>query len=467
MQTNRKSDIDVLVVGAGIAGLCCAYRISKAGLSVKVLEASERCGGRMTTDEFGGFLIDRGAQFLSSNYSTLLPLISELGLETSIRQISPWAAIVRGGKPRKLKASDPFGVLRHGMITPAQLMKLGWFGWQIRKVLRSFPLNDYSRWADFDNETAADWSHRQIGRRAAEYMVEPLLDGLFFQEPEIASKAFLHVVFAFYFRRSESLTLQGGIGRLAEALAGKLDVTYNAPVKSVRSAGDSVLIVTSQEEYGARYVVLATTAPAARKLYAEADENERRLLATNYSSNVNIALMTHADYQVPPSLSNIYGVLIPRVERQHIAAITIETNKSPDRAANGKLFHVMLCGRSSAAMLQQTDTQILDAVKPEIERFLPGIIDQISKIRIYRWPEAMPLSPLGRAKELRQYRENSARILQRVFLAGDYMSTPFTDGAAESGTWVASMITEARRREFARVGQQDETHDAVLDERKI
>lgn len=63
--------VDVVVVGAGIAGLCCARRLVDAGVRVVVLEASDRVGGRVATDEVDGFLVDRGFQVLNPAYRNL------------------------------------------------------------------------------------------------------------------------------------------------------------------------------------------------------------------------------------------------------------------------------------------------------------------------------------------------------------------------------------------------------------
>ncbi len=63
---------NIAVVGAGIAGLTAAYYLKKFGYSVTVYEAANRVGGRMTTDKVNGCLIDRGAQFLSMYYPTLM-----------------------------------------------------------------------------------------------------------------------------------------------------------------------------------------------------------------------------------------------------------------------------------------------------------------------------------------------------------------------------------------------------------
>jgi len=65
----------VIVVGAGIAGLTAAYHLQNNGVDVVVLESSSRVGGRMVTDVVDGYVIDGGAQFLSSSHPILSMLI--------------------------------------------------------------------------------------------------------------------------------------------------------------------------------------------------------------------------------------------------------------------------------------------------------------------------------------------------------------------------------------------------------
>ena len=61
-------DADVLIVGGGLAGLCCARRLCEAGVSCRLLEASDVVGGRIRTDHLEGFLLDRGFQVLLTAY---------------------------------------------------------------------------------------------------------------------------------------------------------------------------------------------------------------------------------------------------------------------------------------------------------------------------------------------------------------------------------------------------------------
>ena len=71
MSTQRSephTDLDVVIVGAGLAGLSCAKHLQRAGKKVAIYEASDGVGGRVRTDELDGYLLDRGFQVLLTAY---------------------------------------------------------------------------------------------------------------------------------------------------------------------------------------------------------------------------------------------------------------------------------------------------------------------------------------------------------------------------------------------------------------
>nr|WP_314841198.1 NAD(P)/FAD-dependent oxidoreductase [uncultured Microbacterium sp.] len=76
---------DVLIVGAGAAGLTAANDLRKAGLSVVVLEARDRVGGRLWTDVIDGAMLELGGQWVSPDQEALQDAVEELGLETYSR----------------------------------------------------------------------------------------------------------------------------------------------------------------------------------------------------------------------------------------------------------------------------------------------------------------------------------------------------------------------------------------------
>jgi len=97
-------DADVILVGAGLAGLACARRLQYSGLDVLVLEASDAPGGRVRTDNVDGFLLDRGFQVLLTAYPVTQ---SELDLgRLDLQAFEPGALVRTGGAFHRV--SDPF-----------------------------------------------------------------------------------------------------------------------------------------------------------------------------------------------------------------------------------------------------------------------------------------------------------------------------------------------------------------------
>src|ERR1700722_14320186 len=72
---------DVVVIGAGMAGLTAARALAEAGMKVLVIEAQERIGGRIWTQHVGDEAIELGAEFIHGRPSELWALIDEAGLE--------------------------------------------------------------------------------------------------------------------------------------------------------------------------------------------------------------------------------------------------------------------------------------------------------------------------------------------------------------------------------------------------
>ena len=74
--------VDVVVVGAGVTGLTAATRLRDNGLDVVVLEARDRVGGRLLTDDVDGVRLEVGGQWVSPDQTALLAMLDELGLDT-------------------------------------------------------------------------------------------------------------------------------------------------------------------------------------------------------------------------------------------------------------------------------------------------------------------------------------------------------------------------------------------------
>lgn len=95
-----QSSFDVVVVGAGLAGLRCAHDLAVSGAQVLVLEARDRVGGRVWSHRFSdGQVCERGAEFIDANHVEVIALAARLGVDLSVRSaiVDPSATLIDAG----------------------------------------------------------------------------------------------------------------------------------------------------------------------------------------------------------------------------------------------------------------------------------------------------------------------------------------------------------------------------------
>ncbi len=428
-----------IVIGGGIAGLSAAHHLAACGVGATILEASDRVGGRMTSDHHAGFVIDRGAQFVSDGYSVIGDLVDAHGLSAQVHPVPGWTGIVRGGKVRHIHPRRPWTLPSSGLLRWKDAVRTTRASLKLAHDARDLPLNDYAGWLPLDQEDAAHALTERFGADALEYLFEPMLEGFYFQPPEGTALALPAMVWSFGARGKSVSALQGGLGVLPETMAERLDVRLSSPAIAIECGTAGVQVATATETFHADFAVLATTAGVARTLWSPANEGAARLLGTRYSTTLNISLGIPDGIPSGVSIEDIYGVLIPRRERKVIATFAFQSRKCPHHSERGELLNVMLDGAAGARLIDASESDVLAEVIPELERYLPGVASRIGFVHLHRWAEAEPCSPPGRATHLQAYRE-SWRADRRVILAGDYMGIPCTEGAAESGRWAAARI---------------------------
>ena len=430
----------VVVVGAGIAGLTAALRLRQAGAVVTVFESSDRVGGRTSSESCDGYVYERGTQFYVTTYRNALGLIREMGLEAELRPTSPWITVLKDGRPHRMPSGLLFPVyaLASGLVT---VRDLGRFTWHTTS-LRWPPIDNYSAWAEYDDEDAARWSAPRLGG-AADCLLEPVLAGGMMQRIEETSRACALAVLATTANgRSKDMTLARGNDSLPRAMAARLDVKLDAPVQAVEPAPDGVTVRVSGETVHADAVVVATTASAAATMYRAADRLERELMSTGYGSVIKVGLATKRNGSGHPGLSDVWAMMIPRSERRQIVSVTIESAKDPKRVPDGnEMLNLFVTPDHAERMMDWPDEQVVSAVTADVERLFPGAFAAQQFVRLVRWREGMPKSPVGRARALAEYRRTRPRDC-RLFLAGDYMGMPTLESAIETGTWAASRVGE-------------------------
>src|SRR4029079_5020838 len=135
------SEPDVLIVGAGLAGLACARRLREVGISFQIFEASDGVGGRVRTDTLDGFRLDRGFQFLLTAYPEAQRMLDYAALD--LRTFAPGVLIRYRGRFHRLAdpRRSPSAGLR-SFFTPIGALADKWRLWSLHAKVRASKIED-------------------------------------------------------------------------------------------------------------------------------------------------------------------------------------------------------------------------------------------------------------------------------------------------------------------------------------
>ena len=242
--------VDVAIVGGGMAGLSAAWELQQRGLQARVLEASTRAGGVVTTERFDGWVIDGGPDALLIQKPAALALCRELGLQDRLHPTLPprTSYILRGGRLHPLVEGSFLGF----PLSATSLARSTIFSWPGKLRMAMEVLMPVGGSAD---ESIGAFIRRRFGQEAVSYLADPMLAGIHAGDVEKLSLRALFPRFAEAERSRGSvlrafralqakpapngafMSLPGGTAELAETLAGALTpgtVVCNARVTSIQ-----------------------------------------------------------------------------------------------------------------------------------------------------------------------------------------------------------------------------------------
>jgi monoamine oxidase len=266
----ERIDADVCVVGAGYAGLTAARRLSEGGKSVVVLEARDRVGGRIWTQQLAdGSPVDRGGAWLAPYHDRIFALAGEVGVTTYKTWVKGAHLLVDGERMRRYTGLIP-------KISPLAVVTIALAQAKIDRMSKQVPIDapwKAKRAAEWDKRTVASFIEHsgirtQIGRDLFEMAVRGLFTG------DLDDTSFLHLLFLVRAHHSinklfsiengsQENMVVGGAGSIAHKVAEALGdaVRLNAPVRSITQHTDHVDVASDAVSVSARHVVV-TVPPA-------------------------------------------------------------------------------------------------------------------------------------------------------------------------------------------------------------
>jgi len=184
-------ETDVCIVGAGYAGLTAARRLTGAGKNVVVLEARERVGGRVWTQEYDGFRLDFGGTFLGPSQDAVRKLVGEFGLETFPTHYQGEKVMAVDGDVKRYSGLIP-------KISPQAVGSLGVGMARLDAMAKKVPLDE--PWADrrarrWDQQSAGAWLARHSHVRLGHHLLGATVRGVMCCDPsEVSLLHFLYLI---------------------------------------------------------------------------------------------------------------------------------------------------------------------------------------------------------------------------------------------------------------------------------
>jgi monoamine oxidase len=261
-------EADVVVVGAGLAGLSAVRALTDRGASVILLESRDRVGGRVLSHPLGHDVVDLGAQWIGPGQNRIARLADELGVATFPQWSRGRKLLELGGRRRAYRGTIPALPLPSLLDLQLAITRIGWLS---RRVPLDRPAGA-THAAEWDRLAVADWLRRHVRTSEARAVLAIATQAIFAVEP--ADLSLLH--FLFYVRSGGGLMrlasvrggaqqtrFLGGAQRIAQRLAERLTapVILNAPVDRVAQHGDRVLIDSEQGPFCGRYAIITIPPP--------------------------------------------------------------------------------------------------------------------------------------------------------------------------------------------------------------
>lgn len=412
-------DCDAIVIGGGVAGLVCASQIHAAGLSVQLLEASDRVGGRIRTDDVDGFQLDRGFQVFLTAYPEARTVLDYEQLE--LCRFAPGALVRYEGSWHRL--ADPWRNPRHllstifsRVATLNDKIRIASF----RKHTQRGELNDiYDRPERTTMELLREWGFSDV---ITERFLRPFLGGVFLDGKLETSSRMCEFVFRMFSQGDAALPALG-MEQIPKQLARRLPTGVVQVNSAVQSIDGENVVLSTEERLSARAVIVATSAPIARQLMDDA-----------YPAAGRSVNCLYFDAPAPPlreAILVLNGDSTGPINNLCVPSQVSSKYAPPDRS----LVSVTVLG-------DHTDEQrLLADVRLQLAAWFGDSVESWRHIKTYAIPYALP----AQAPPALQPVAKPTQISDSLFVCGDHCDTASINGAMASGRRTAEAVIEVLR----------------------
>ena len=404
--------VEVAIIGAGLAGLACAIELQKNKIDFHIFEASDGVGGRVRSDVIDGFILDRGFQLYNPSYAEGKRLLDYQSLD--LKPFTPGVAI-RDGKRLRLVV-DPFRSkdFRFRLLKDLPGNTLSHLG-LVRYFLKYLITSDAQIATTKDISAEASLTKSGIRGSLLEKLFRPFLQGVFLESELSTSRKFLDVVLKNFLQGIPSVPAQG-MQEISNQLAAKIPkdkISLNTKILRL----EANKLITQEGEIEARKIVVATD-PSTAISWLNLEPKKMHSVTTWYFK---------ADKSVNFIVKKKPILFVDAQKSGPLTNAVVLTNAAPSYAPNGEVL-------VSASAISPNENADLDSVKKHLAHLFGVNTDSWQLIKEYKIKEALPAMnpPFSLV--------NSNQINNDLFVAGDHRATSSIQGALLSGTNTATLV---------------------------
>ena len=434
----------IAILGAGISGLSAGYELVKAGFNPTIFERESFPGGRMSSEEVDGFIVEKAAYTFPEYHKNLMRFLGELGMEDSLVQTPGTSSTFTSGEEHRIKIGSPKDFLRYKLLSvknKKDMVKLFLYAQSLGKALNL--ANPSEKTFELEKESASQYLLRNYDEAILEYIAYPLFCEIFLGTPEHNSKlAFLATLKNL--TRFKIFSFHKGMGMLPKRLMNHLDVRLNTPVLRVCSRGRKGPYKVhigglKPESLTFDAVIFAIPLPLVPGIIDKLPSTVKSSLKDiQYAPSVVVALAVDKRYTGGSMINNLV-----RKYFSIVGTVVLDHLKGPDRIPGGKgLITAILTEHASRAWSREAEHIIVNGVLKEVESLFPGLSDNLIFSRVYRWEHgAVQLQPGALLKQ-----DSALRALEHqfhdIYFAGDGLHRSSLEASFNSGIRAAHLIIE-------------------------
>lgn len=407
---------DVIIIGAGIAGLTAAVYLHKQGKEVLIIEASDRVGGRIKTDNYQGFLLDRGFQVLLTAYPETKALLDYDKL--NLKKFLPGATVLYDGG--QFEIADPFrrpsaafatlfapvGSLKdklNTLVLKNKLLKIS-----VGSIFKQKEVSTLSQLSDYG------FSKKMIDRFYA-----PFMSGIFLENNLKTSQRMFDFVMKMFSEGDVAVPALGmeEIPKQLLAMLPENSVCYNTKAIKIE---DNAVFSDDGNKFESTKILIATEANTFSNHYVKNQKSDSQQVTNVY-------------FEATAAPTNKAVVILnASTHKQWVNNITVMSNVSKKYAPEGKV----LISVSYNGIPTTDDLTLSENMKLELKPWFGNQVEHWKLLKTYRINYALP----NQENVTNDLNNDTIQINENLFVCGDHLLNGSINSAMKTGRLAAELI---------------------------